>query len=77
MPKRARPEANYQVNLDMRFLVDTYLCPGKAVDPQPKQVLPAVSGTAMYRKALHINPDCRLEYSKTGELDESLLISRR
>ena len=31
----------------------------------------------MDRCALHVNPDYRLKYSKTGELDESLLVSRR
>ena len=31
----------------------------------------------MSRCALHVNPDYRKKYSKTGELDESLLVSRR
>ena len=57
-------------------MVDAYLRPGEAVDLLPRQVIPGVPGTLMRRPALLLNPDYRMKYSKTGELDESLVISR-
>ena len=59
------------------MMVDCYLRPGEATELTPKQVIPGTPGTAMDRCALHVNPDYRMKYSKTGELDESLLVSRR
>ena len=59
------------------MMVDCYLRPGEAVDLKPSQVIPGTPDTAMDRCALHVNPDYRQKYSKTGELDESLLVSRR
>ena len=41
-----------------------------------KQVIPGQPGTAMARTALHLNPAYRGKYSKTGELDDIILVSR-
>jgi len=59
------------------IMVDCYLRPGESVDLTPVQIIPGSAGTAMDRCAIHLNPDYRKHYSKTGELDESLLVSRR
>ena len=57
-------------------MVDAYLRPSELVEMLASQVVPKQPAAGMDRTALHINPDYRQRRGKTGELDESVLITR-
>ena len=59
-------------------MVDAYLRPSEAVDLKSGQVIPRQRGLGhgLHHTALHLNPDYLQRPSKTGELDESVLLSR-
>ena len=58
------------------IMVDGYLRPGEACDLSTRQILPGISGTSMRKTAIHLNPDYYKKFSKTGELDESIVLHR-
>ena len=51
-----------------RMMVGCYWRPGEVTEMNPKQVVP---------RTPDVNPDYVMKYSKTGELSESLLVSRQ
>ena len=58
-------------------MVDAYLRPSELVEMLVEQVVPSRASAGMRDVALHLNPDYRQRRGKTGELDESVLVSRR
>lgn len=59
------------------LMFDTYMRPGECTDLQASQIVPPQPGVGMKQAAVLLNPGYREKFSKTGELDESLLVSRR
>ena len=58
------------------MMTDTYLRPSECLRMKCSQVIPPQPGRGMARVAIIINPGYALQPSKTGELDESLHITR-
>ena len=59
------------------LMFDTYMRPGECIDLLASQIVPPQPGAGMRQAAILLNPGYREKFSKTGELDESLLVSRR
>ena len=58
------------------IMIDAYLRPSEACELRVAQVIPRQAGKGLGKTALHLNPDYMQRLSKTGELDESVLINR-
>ena len=59
------------------LMVDCYLRPSEALRLKKQQfVMPAAGHTDMAKVALHLNPQELRVRSKTGELDESVIVNR-
>ena len=58
------------------LMVDCYFRPSELVEMVCSQVIRAQQGRGMTSTAFHVNPDYLGKASKTGELDESLLVGR-
>ena len=65
-----------QMALCWLLMVDCYLRPSECVNLTAIQVVARQKGRGMSSTALHLNPDYLMRPSKTGELDESVLVSR-
>ena len=64
------------MSLAWLLMVDTYMRPGEAIGLETWQVIPPTQQRHMTRAALLLHPDQRGIASKTGELNESLIIHR-
>merc|ERR1739836_354302 len=58
------------------LMIDTYMRPGECLELTRDQVIPPTDRWPMLRAAILLHPDQRGVASKTGDLNESLIISR-
>ena len=58
------------------LMLDTYMRPGECLELTCEQVLPPTHRWPMLKAAILLHPDQRAVASKTGELNESLVVSR-
>ena len=70
-------QGHFAMSLAWLTMFDCYLRPGECLDLEVNQVLPSPGVDGMMRTALLLHPDERGIASKTGELNESVLVHKK